>query len=349
MPVDPNNWDTVAAKINRKYTEQLVAGNTQQHVDSISTGSPELDVAMGGGVPQGRWTRFYGDYGSTKTMTALTVIGIAQKMGLTCVYYPIEKRYEESLAERLGVDTKKLKLGYGSTIEEIGDKMESLLSVAHLHVLDSTTAAISEDELEADIREWRPGIRARAWGKVLARLNYHFDPVDNTAIIVNQMRTKGMGTQRGAYLSPEGGKVFDFISSMSVLFSAGKWLYYNENGVLDDKANKFKGQDEQTVPSGVEVKIRVEKSSVCRPFRTATLHFDLDTLQYDRVYEYAKAAIYYNIVQTTSQGRYEYVDDEGEVTKIHGMKALRGFIEGNLEIQDYIFEEARRASGLQVP
>lgn len=347
MPVDPSNWDTVAAAINKKYTDALIMGDQQQRVDSISTKSPELDVAMGGGVPQGRWTRFYGDFGSTKTMTALCVIAEAQKLGLICAYYNIEKRYESRLAYRLGVDTSKLRIVPSESIEAIGEKMESLLGVVHLHVLDSTSAAVSEDELDADIRDWRPGIRARAWGKVLSRLNRYFDPVENTAIIVNQMRTKGMGTQRGSHESPEGGKVFDHISSMSVLFSAGKWLYYDEEKVLSDKANKFKGQDDQTVPNGREIKIRIEKSSVCRPFRTATLHFDLDTLQYDRVYEYVKAAKFYNIVRTTSKGRYEYIDDAGEVTRMHGEPGLRKFISENPGIQEYIHDEAVLAAGLE--
>ena len=80
-----------------------------------------------------------------------TTFAEAQKLGLSCAYYNIEKRYEKSLAERLGVDTKKLKLVPGSTIETIGDKMESLLGVIHLHVLDSTSAAVSEDELNGAV------------------------------------------------------------------------------------------------------------------------------------------------------------------------------------------------------
>jgi recombination protein RecA len=343
MSVNPENWSAVAASINKKYTDALISGDQQQRVESIPTGSPELDVAMGGGVPQGRWTRLYGDYGSTKTMTALCVVAQAQKMGLTCAFYPIEKRYESGLAARLGVDTKKLKLVHGSTIEEVGEKMEALLGVIHLHVLDSTSAAVSEDELTADVRAWLPGIRARAWGKVLSRLNQRFDPVENTAIIINQMRTKGIGTQRGTFETPEGGKVFDHISSMSVLFSAGKWLYYNEDNVLSDKAEKFKGQDDQTVPNGREIKIRIEKSSVCRPFRTATLHFDLDTLQYDRVYEYVKAAKYYGIVRTSGSW-YEYVDEDGEITKLQGERKLRQFIADNPALQEYIKTEVLLAS-----
>lgn len=85
--------------------------------------------------------------------------------------------------------------------------------------------------------------------------------------------------------------------------------------------------DDQIVPHGREIKIRVEKSSVCRPFRTATLHYDLDNLVYDRTYEYQKAAIYYRIIEQ-SGGYYYYGQGDKRVT-LHGVKKLREFIEKN--------------------
>jgi hypothetical protein len=85
---------------------------------------------------------------------------------------------------------------------------------------------------------------------------------------------------------------------------------------------------------------------VCRPFRTATLHYDLDSLQYDRLYEYLKAAKYYGVVRSPARGRYEYIDDEGEVTKMHGEPQLREFIKSNPSIQEYIHQTALEAADL---
>ena len=354
MSVKPEDYDAIVSAINRKYEGAILRGNEQIRLPSISTGSPELDVAMGGGIPQGRWTRFYGGYGSTKTMTAYSVIAEAQKMGLLAAYYNIEKRYEEEFAEARGINTKELTLVQGTTIEEITDKMESLLGVVHLHVLDSCTMADSEDALAADIRDWRPGILARVWGKSFKRLNDRFDQANNTAIIINQVRMKKSGGRNSEWTEdPEGGRVFDHIASMSVMFRASSWLWHSEDGgFVDGNSTKklVSGKDDavdgQTTPQGREIKIRIEKSSVCRPFRTATLHYDLDTLQYDRMYEYAKAAKYYGVVQT--HGSYfHYIDADGEVTKLHGNRQLRDFIESNLTIQEYIHATALEAAGLR--
>lgn len=338
MTVAVEDYDAVVAAINRKYKDSLHAGNEQIRLPSIPTGSMELDIAMGGGVPQGRWTRFYGGYGSTKTMTALGVIAEAQRMGLKCALYNIEKRYEASFAEERGIDTAELMIVEGTTVEEVGDKMESLLGVVHFHVLDSCTIAVSEDELAADVRDWRPGINARAWGKVFRRLNERFDNTDNTAILIDQMRTnfKTQGED------PAGGRVFDHQSSMSVLFRSSSWLWRREDGGFTD--GKKKGEtvsrdhtiDGQMSPDGREIKIRIEKSSVCRPFRTATLHYDLDTLKYDRIYEYAKAAKHYGVVSQPGKGAWFHYDNGKTIKKMNGEKQLRSFIAMNPELKEKI-------------
>jgi RecA/RadA recombinase len=335
MTVDTSKYSEIVNRINRKYENSLHMGNEFFKTNAISTGSPELDVAMGGGVPQGRWTRFYGGFGSTKTMTAYSVMAEAQAMGLSVAYYNVEKRYEGDFAERKGIDTSSLTVVEGTSVEEIGDKMEALLSVIHLHVIDSCSIAVSEDELNADIRDWRPGINARAWGKVFRRLNERFDPTENTAILIDQVR---VNFKTGSE-DPAGGKVFDHQSSMSVLFKKSGWLYRTNDGILEPKTTANKGVDGQSTPAGQEIKIRVEKSSVCRPFRTATLRYDLDSLEYDRVYEFMKAAKHYKVVE--QHGAYWwYTDEDGSVTKLHGDPGLREFIKDNGELQNYIHDIA---------
>jgi RecA/RadA recombinase len=189
-PVRPDDYDEIVARINRKYEGDIRRGDEYEKALRIPTGSLELDIAMGGGIPIGRWSRFYGGYHSTKTLNTLRVIASAQKMGLLAAYYNIEKQYDPVFAgEKLGVDIDDLTVVEGASIEEVGDKMESLFGVVHLHVIDSCSIAVSEDELNADIRDWRPGIAARAWGKVFRRLNERFDHTENTVIMVDQVRT----------------------------------------------------------------------------------------------------------------------------------------------------------------
>lgn len=337
MPVRPEDYDEVVARIGRKYGDDIRRGDRMEHVEGISTGSLELDCAMGGkGVPQGRTTRFYGGYSSTKTLRTYKVIGNAQAMGLTAAYYNSEKQYVPEFAAARGVKTSELTLVEGATIEEIGDKMEALLGIVHLHIVDSCSAAVSEDELNADIRDWRPGLNARAWGKVFRRINERFDASANTIILVDQVRTN---FKTGGEEAP-GGRILDHQSSMTVHFRRGSWVFRNEHGHLDEKAKKAIGISGQQEPAGVEIRARVEKSRVCRPFRSATQWLDLDALEFDEDFEYLKAAKHYGILDVRGSG-YWYLADK----KIaHGGADIRKFLAENPKIKATIRATALKAA-----
>src|SRR3954463_11007864 len=341
MSVRRDEYEEVVSRINRKYENSIHKGDTFEPVQGISTGSPEMDAAMGGfGVPIGRWTRFYGAYSSTKTLTAFAVIAEAQKLGLSCAYYNVEKQYVPDFVAERGVDISKLDVVEGTSVEEIGEQMESLLAVTHVHVIDSCSIAVSEDELNADIRDWRPGISARAWGKVFRRLNKRFDHFQNTVILIDQVR---VSFRTGAEEAP-GGRILDHQSSMTVYFKKGGWLFRNEQGHLDDKAKQHKGVSGQSEPAGIEIKARVEKSRVCRPLRTATMRFDMDELSFDRTFELVKAAKHYKIVESSGSGYYYYtVPGSGKKITLRGEPALRDFIKGDLTLQDHIRDTALAA------
>jgi protein RecA len=333
-PVRPEDRDEIVARINRKYEGDIRKGNEYEAVQGISTRSPELDAAMGGlGVPEGRWTRFYGGYHSCKTLTALNVTAEAQEMGRLCAYYNLEKQYDEVFArEKIGVNTDELEVVEGTTIEEVGEKMEALFGVCHLHVIDSCSIAVSEDELDADIRDWRPGITARAWGKVFRRLNERFDHVQNTVIMLDQVR---VNFKTGGEDAP-GGRILDHQSSMTVHFRKGGWLYRNADGFLDEKAKIEKGSSGQAEPSGIEIKARVEKSRVSRPFRTATMRLDLDELSFDRVFEITKMAKHYKIVENRGAWYYYTPPGSDKELKFQGEKELREFARGDVTFQEQV-------------
>jgi len=340
MSVQPELRDEIVARVNRKYEGDIRRGNDFEHPARIPTGSLELDVATGGGIPVGRWTRFYGGYHSTKTLRALTVLGHAQRMGMLCAYYNVEKQYDPKFAkDNIGVNIDELTLVEGTSVEEIGEKMEAMFQVCHFHVIDSCSIAVSEDELNADIRDWRPGITARAWGKVFRRLNERFNSTEHTVILIDQVR---VNFKTGSD-EPAGGKVFDHQSSMSVSFRKGSWLHRNDKGFLDEKGGQAKGSSGMMEPSGYEVKCRVEKSRVCRPFRTAAMRLDLDTLQFDSLFEIVKAAKHYGVVQSRG-AYYYYTPDGGEEQKFQGEKQLRMFALGDLSFQEEVRKAALAAS-----
>lgn len=335
MAVRPDDFNEVLNRISRKYEDDIRMGDRYVNPPRISTGSLELDAAMGGGIPQGRFSRFYGGYHSCKTLTALNVIADAQAQGLTCAYYNIEKQYDPIFAKIRGINPESLTIVEGTTIEEIGDKMEALLGVVHLHVIDSCTIAVSEDELNADVRDWRPGITARAWGKVFRRLNDRFDHHENTVLILDQVRSN---FKPGGGEIAAGGNIQDHQSSMTAHFKKGGWLYRDAKGNLtDDKKFAEKGMSGQIEPAGQEIKVRVDKSRVGRPLLTATMWLDLKSLQFDAEYEFVKAGQHHNILVPTKPGGswYEYNGD-----KVQGIPGLRKLVREHDDVKKQIREAA---------
>jgi len=64
---------------------------TAMDIESISTGSLSLDLALGiGGLPKGRVIEIYGPEGSGKTTLALQVVAEAQKSGGICGFIDAE-------------------------------------------------------------------------------------------------------------------------------------------------------------------------------------------------------------------------------------------------------------------
>lgn len=337
MPVDPSQREEIVSKLKSKYEGSVLAGDELHNPKRIPFDCLELNYITGGGIPQGRWTRMYGGWSSTKTRTCYGLIAEAQRMGLDCVYYNVEKQYDDEAAEKAGIDTPKLTIIEGGRIEEIGEKMEALMSVSHLHILDSCSGAISMDELEADVTEWRPGIKARAWGKTLARVHEAMDPHENTCVLIDQLRTNFGGRMKQATEEPPGGKYLNFLSSLNLKFKRGKWLFYDKNGELSEKQGKAEkslgGSDE---PEGRVINVRNEKSRIGRPEQAANIYFDLNHYDFDITWEYAKALKYLGWAKQS--GSWWEVSTDAVEEKVQGDHGLRELVLDNPDLTQEIFD-----------
>jgi RecA/RadA recombinase len=327
MPVDETRADEIISALESRYEGTILKGDELDNPARISTGSLELDYITNGGVPQGRWSRFYGSFSSGKTRVALETIKQAQDMGMVCAYYNVEKQYTPEAAERIGINTSDLYVIEGSTVESVGEKLEAALGFCHLHVIDSCSNAISIDELNTEPENWRPGIKARTWSKMLNRAHERMDSKENTVILIDQM-SKSFGLKgKPTTEEPKGGMFLGFLSSMSLKFTRGKWLMYDKNGFLTDDSKKWvrkktvSGKDD---PTGREIIVRCEKSRVGRPELAATLHFDYDKYAFDVDYEFITALKLYEMVE--QHGAWWWYDDGKEIHKVAGDAGLRSLI-----------------------
>lgn len=326
--------------IKKQYGEGSVrTGDEYDNPTRISTGALELDLALNGGVPLGRWSHWYGGHYSGKTMMALQAIGNAQKMGLSAAYYNIEKQFTTDWAEKHGVNTKELILIENTKIEEIGAIMETLLGSVNIHVLDSIPAAVSVDELSANTEDWRPGISARAWGKALRRANTAFSEKENAIIMINHV-----GVVFGKYAGgeePKGGRILEYLSSCSIEFRRSSWLFRDKSGNLksgDGLSEESLSGDKE--PGGIEFATRTKKSRVSRPHATARLRLDFRTGQIDDMWSIVKAAEHYGIV---SKGGSWYTLPDGK-SKVQGEAGLRAHIESNPDLREKIIGKMKEVA-----
>lgn len=325
MPVDPTQLDKVLNLIKQEYGDESVRGNMElKPVDRIPTGEPMLDWCIGGGMPLGRWVHLYGPWGSAKTLIALLTVAGAQRMGLTCAWHDVEKQFDPVWATKWGVDIdpKKLVVFDSSVTEEVGEMLEASLGSIHLHVIDSIAGAISTDELAGDAKDWKPGIGARTWGKVLRRVNERFDPKENTIILVNQLRsTFGYG---GAE-EPTGGKAIEYISSLSLNLKRSTWLFKDKNGILKEDGTNVATMTKDREPDGIEFMVRAAKTRLGKPNRTARLRLDYDKAEFDSCWALARAVDYFKLARKAGSW-YEMPDGK----KVQGDAGVRDYIEGNL-------------------
>lgn len=325
MPVDTSGLNTAIEAIRKAYGADAVhAAADTPPVARVPTGSLELDVVTNGGIPIGRWTHMYGGFSSAKSLTCWKIIAECQRMGMDVAYYNVEKQFDAGWTERHGVDIQKLLVVEGSTIEGVGKSLEALMGSVHVHVIDSIAQAVSIDELDSKVEEWRPGISSRAWGKVLRRANDRFDERENIMICVNQVAGAfGSGAEE-----PKTGKAVEYLSSLSLHFKRSSWLFLGKDGVLsktNPAGDSLSGDKE---PDGIEFAVRVAKSRVGPPLRSARLRLNFRTGEFDEIWALAKAAAYYGVVEKGATGWYKW-DENGKEQKVRGEAKFREELASN--------------------
>lgn len=223
-------------------------------IDSISTGSIGLDMALGiGGIPKGRIIEIYGPESSGKTTLALHIIAESQKNGGICAFVDAEHALDVKYAHNLGVDTENLFVSQPDFGEQALDIVETLSrsGAVDLIVVDSVAALTPKTEIEGDMGDSHVGLQARLMSQALRKLTGVVHKMNTTIIFINQIRMK-IGMM--GYGSPEtttGGNALKFYASVR----------------LDVRKIATLKQNDQ--PIGNRTKIKVVKNKVAPPFKTA--------------------------------------------------------------------------------
>ena len=261
--MDENRKKALAAalsQIERQFGKGSVMRMGDQgplDIEAISTGSLNLDIALGiGGLPKGRIVEIYGPESSGKTTLTLQVVAECQKAGGTAAFIDAEHALDPLYAEKIGVNVDDLLVSQPDTGEQALEITDMLVRSGGVDIVivDSVAALTPKAEIEGDMGDHHVGLQARLMSQALRKLTANIKRSNTLVIFINQIRMK-IGVMFGNPETTTGGNALKFYSSVR----------------LDIRRTGAIKQGDEVV--GNETKVKVVKNKVAPPFKLA--HFEI--------------------------------------------------------------------------
>jgi len=222
-------------------------------VESVSTGSLGLDIALGvGGLPRGRVTEVFGPESSGKTTLTLQVIAEVQRAGGVAAFVDAEHALDPTYARKLGVNLDDLLVSQPDDGEQALEVTDMLVRSGAVDIvaIDSVAALTPRAEIEGEMGEMRLGLHARLMSQALRKLTGNINRSNTMVIFINQIRMK-IGVIFGSPETTTGGNALKFYSSVR--------LDIRQIGSIKD--------GEEVI--GNMTRVKVVKNKVAPPFREA--------------------------------------------------------------------------------
>ena len=214
--------ETAMQQIERTYGKGSIMrygdGKAAVNIESISTGSLALDLALGvGGLPRGRIIEIYGPESSGKTTLALHVLAQAQKQGGEVAFIDAEHALDVTYARALGVNIEDMLISQPDTGEQALEITEALVRSGAIDVIvvDSVAALVPRAEIEGEMGDSFVGLHARLMSQALRKLTGAINKTNTIVIFINQLREK-VGVMYGNPEVTTGGRALKFYASVRI-------------------------------------------------------------------------------------------------------------------------------------
>lgn len=265
----------------------------------VSTGIPELDLAMGGGNPVGQIIEIFGDPASGKSTLGYSFGKHWQDCGGIVISIDTEHSWDEDRFEQIGGRRDKVIRLEADTVEQIftfiwlsiKKQMDSKLKgkeIPTLIVVDTVAAADTAEDMAATIQgkeESGYGLqKAKFLSKNVRKLPRMVGSLKMTIVFVNQTRENIKSFGNGPDWVVPGGKAIPFYSTSRLhIRSIGRII-------------------ESGIPIGQKVRIETEKCKTAPPHRKIEVDLVYETGLFDATLSKIQALKDAKLIRMTKNG-----------------------------------------------
>lgn len=290
--------------INKELGPNTISFGGGPEIIVNSSGSLLMDLALGGGIGQGRIVEYYGDSMAGKTTLAFLHMAQIQKLQQGYVaFIDMEHAMNPNLAAKYGVDVDSLIYVNPRTAENAIDTVDALIRTGQVRliVIDSVSALVPTKIVESSAEQQTIGLLARFMSMAMQKLTGIAYEHDCTLLFINQTREKiGGFSPAGTPKTTSGGRALPFYASQRVEVKMGEHIKQGNEVV------------------GHLVKVKIKKNKLAVPFKEASFPL-IYGKGVDIVDEIAQVAVLAGLV-VKSGAWISFINQEtGELRKYNGV------------------------------